>query len=445
MESVADSKAGSLAGYGQTAISEQYLGTSTPRQRRYKSARLVGEFETPWLQHSQNANRWRELLDRVIFYLAIIIGIGIGFFLCYRSYRSVPSHDYCLIMDDNFTTLDLDVWTRYVQLDGFGTGSFDWTTEDSRNSYVDDDGLHIVPTMTLETSNITYRQLTNNYTMNLTSTTCTARSHFMTSYSELNDTCTSTSNSTLGTIINPVRSARLSTKGKKSIKYGRVEVVAKLPRGDWLWPAIWMLPEHNTYGDWPASGEIDLSETRGNDRTYTSGRDRSGSTLHWGTDSTNDAWYKTYNTFTMKQGDFSDDFHTFGMEWSEEYLFTWIDNRNNKLLNVNFGSKYGTLWERGNFANDISEGTVPVDPWSQTGRYNTPFDESFYLILNVAVGSTSGYFTDGVGGKPWVDGTATAARDFWRTNETWLATWGDGPAKGLTVKSVKMWQEGKCA
>ncbi|KKY13700.1 putative gram-negative bacteria binding [Phaeomoniella chlamydospora] len=296
-------------------------------------------------------------------------------------------------MDDNFTTLDLDVWTRYVQLDGFGTGSFDWTTEDSRNSYVDDDGLHIVPTMTLETSNITYRQLTNNYTMNLTSTTCTARSHFMTSYSELNDTCTSTSNSTLGTIINPVRSARLSTKGKKSIKYGRVEVVAKLPRGDWLWPAIWMLPEHNTYGDWPASGEIDLSETRGNDRTYTSGRDRSGSTLHWGTDSTNDAWYKTYNTFTMKQGDFSDDFHTFGMEWSEEYLFTWIDNRNNKLLNVNFGSKYGTLWERGNFANDISEGTVPVDPWSQTGRYNTPFDESFYLILNVAVGSTSGYFT----------------------------------------------------
>jgi hypothetical protein len=46
------------------------------------------------------------------------------------------------------------------------------------------------------------------------------------------------SNSTLGTVINSVRSARLNTNGSKSITYGRVEVVARLPAGDWLWPAI---------------------------------------------------------------------------------------------------------------------------------------------------------------------------------------------------------------
>lgn len=51
--------------------------------------------------------------------------------------------------------------------------------------------------------------------------------------------CSIKSNSTTGAIINPVRSARLTTKGKKFIKYGRVEVVAKMPAGDWLWPAIW--------------------------------------------------------------------------------------------------------------------------------------------------------------------------------------------------------------
>jgi beta-glucanase (GH16 family) len=41
-------------------------------------------------------------------------------------------------------------------------------------------------------------------------------------------------------------------------------VEAKLPKGDWLWPAIWLLPEKNAYGQWPASGEIDLmvSESR---------------------------------------------------------------------------------------------------------------------------------------------------------------------------------------
>ena len=62
-------------------------------------------------------------------------------------------------------------------------------------------------------------------------------------------------------------SGRINTRGKKSIKYGKVEVRAKLPQGDWLWPAIWMLPEGNdtstaqgtgVYGAWPVSGEIDV-------------------------------------------------------------------------------------------------------------------------------------------------------------------------------------------
>lgn len=63
-------------------------------------------------------------------------------------------------------------------------------------------------------------------------------------------------------------SARLSTINSHSIKYGRVEVVAKLPRGDWLWPAIWMLPVNDVYGAWPASGEIDIMEARGNGISY---------------------------------------------------------------------------------------------------------------------------------------------------------------------------------
>jgi beta-glucanase (GH16 family) len=65
-------------------------------------------------------------------------------------------------------------------------------------------------------------------------------------------------------MINPVRSARLTTKGKQTIRYGKVEVVAKLPVGDWLWPAIWMMPEDSVYGTWPQSGEIDIMESRGN-------------------------------------------------------------------------------------------------------------------------------------------------------------------------------------
>lgn len=139
-------------------------------------------------------------------------------------------------MEDNFDkgSIDDSHWSHEVQIAGFGTGSFDWTTTDSRNSYTDKDGLHIVPTITTETTEITEAQLYNGYTLNLTKaggdSSCTSDDYKQ---------CSIRSNDTLGTTIPPVRSARLTTKGKKFIKYGKVEVVAKMPAGDWLWPAIW--------------------------------------------------------------------------------------------------------------------------------------------------------------------------------------------------------------
>jgi beta-glucanase (GH16 family) len=112
------------------------------------------------------------------------------------------------------------------------TGTFEWTTDDPRNAFTDAEGLHIVPTLTVNTTNITYAEILNGYTLNLTTDgTCTSPDPF--------GSCSIYSNRTAGTIINPVRSARLTTKGKKSITYGKVEVVAKMPKGDWLWPAIW--------------------------------------------------------------------------------------------------------------------------------------------------------------------------------------------------------------
>lgn len=59
-----------------------------------------------------------------------------------------------------------------------------------------------------------------------------------------------------GNILNPIQSARLRLSRSFYSKFGRVEVRAKMPRGDWIWPAVWMLPRFNQYGPWPASGEI---------------------------------------------------------------------------------------------------------------------------------------------------------------------------------------------
>lgn len=62
-----------------------------------------------------------------------------------------------------------------------------------------------------------------------------------------------------------------------------------------------------------------------------------------------------------------------------------------QVLYLNFkGEK--NLWQRGDFANQSENNTLLVDPWSGTGDVNAPFDQSFYLILNVAVGSRNGWF-----------------------------------------------------
>jgi beta-glucanase (GH16 family) len=116
------------------------------------------------------------------------------------------------------------------------TGSFEWTTNDPQNAYTDAEGLHIVPTLTVNSTNITPAQILDGYTLNLTTD---GRPDGVCTSDDALDSCSIYSNKTAGTIINPVRSARLSTKGKKTIKYGKIEVVAKMPKGDWLWPAIW--------------------------------------------------------------------------------------------------------------------------------------------------------------------------------------------------------------
>lgn len=255
--------------------------------------------------------------------------------------------------------------------------------------------------------------------------------------STLFQNCVSATNTTNGTIINPVKSGRVNTKKGAVIKYGRVEVTAQLPAGDWLWPAIWMMPVKPIYGEWPQSGEIDIAESRGNNHTYAQGGNNIiSSALHWGPNLANDAWWRTNVKRNALHTTFSSKFHTFGVEWSEKYLFTYIDTRLLQVLYSNFNQP---LWARGNFPLSDSNGTRLIDPWSQTGRDQTPFDQDFYLILNVAVGGTNGWFHDGASGKPWVDLSPTARKDFWDTQSHWYPTWQNNGQ--MIVKSVKMWQQ----
>jgi hypothetical protein len=250
--------------------------------------------------------------------------------------------------------------------------------------------------------------------------------------------CIAYTNITTGnaSIVPPVLSGRINTRKGATIKYGRVEVTAKLPAGDWLWPAIWMMPVDSAYGAWPQSGEIDIMESRGNNYTYPQGGNTiMSSALHWGPNPANDAWWRTNVKRQALHTTYSAGFNTFGLEWSQKYIFTYVNSRLLQVLYVNFDSP---LWQRGNFPPQDSNGTRLEDTWGKTGRNQSPFDQEFYLILNLAVGGTNGWFEDNVNGKPWLDASPNARKDFWQAKDRWLPTW---TQPQLEVSKVMMWRQ----
>lgn len=147
-------------------------------------------------------------------------------------------------------------------------------------------------------------------------------------------------------------SARVVTKGKGDFLYGRIEVRAKLPGGKGTWPAIWMLPTDNTYGTWPASGEIDIMEHVG----YDPGR------VHCTVHTTDFNHNKgTQRGANMIVADAMTAFHDYRVDWTPYAIRGYID-----------GEKYFEF-------TNLNQGP---SSW--------PFDQKFHLLLNIAVGGNWG-------------------------------------------------------
>ncbi|KAL1614863.1 hypothetical protein SLS54_009417 [Diplodia seriata] len=397
-------------------------GPGVTTQRFFRSRRIKkGSVEQPWKEKKDPKAKWATIIPLI----GILIGLGVTGVLIWDGLRNVINHEYCPVLDDDFANgWNSKVWTKEVEVGGFGNGQFEMTTDTDENAFVQDGVLHLKPT--LQDQKLVD---TNNVINLLDAGTCTG-----TGWSS----CVTATNTTNGTIVNPVKSARINTKVGANIKFGRVEVTAQLPAGDWLWPAIWMLPTDAKYGSWPRSGEIDIMEGRGNNLSYpTGGNNIISSALHFGPDVENDAWWTANVKRKAKLTTYAAGFHTFGMEWSERYVFTYVDTRIIQVMYNNFDVPF---WDKGRFPLSDTNGTRLVNPWGGANSSKaTPFDQDFYLIINVAVGGTNGWFKDGKAGKPWVDQSATAKRDFWNARDQWYPTWAD---KGeMLVKSVKMWQQ----
>ena len=148
-------------------------------------------------------------------------------------------------------------------------------------------------------------------------------------------------------------SGKVQTLDKHNFLYGRIDVRAKVPAGQGLWPAIWMMPTRDHYGSWPRGGEIDIMEFLGHDvkTVYAN--------LHYG-----DPHAEQQGVYTLENGEtFTDSFHVFSVEWDPGEFRFYVDGNHFHTIN---------------------------DWYSRSGAserpYPAPFNKEFYIQLNLAVG-----------------------------------------------------------
>ncbi|WP_157960453.1 glycoside hydrolase family 16 protein [Marinimicrobium alkaliphilum] len=246
------------------------------------------------------------------------------------------TYEWELVWSDDFEgdSIDLDKWSHEVNCWGGGNNELQCYTDREENSYVEDGTLYLVareesfsgPGVTDDDPNYNPddQSVTRQYT-----------------------------------------SARLRTKDKGDWKYGRIEVSAKMPQGQGLWPAIWMLPTENVHGTWPLSGEIDIFEAV---NTNASGGNEIHGTLHYGR-----MWPDNVYTGAAYEPDMPiwEEFHTYAIEWEEGEIRWYVDD-------IHYATQTDDGWFTFYWGGQ--------EQGFQLGEGAAPFDEVFHLILNVAVG-----------------------------------------------------------
>ena len=213
---------------------------------------------------------------------------------------NIYSQNWQLIWSDEFndTLINPFIWTHESGGSGWGNNELQYYTNRPQNSYIEDGKLII-------------KALRENYSGKL------------------------------------YTSARLKTQNRKFWKYGKIEARMKLPFGQGIWPAFWMLGQNISSVGWPACGEIDIMEMIGGQ-----GRENTvHGTLHW---DNNGVHAQAGDSYSIG-GSFADDFHNFRIEWSQTLIIWYVDDVLFNVINIT--------------PTELSE-----------------FHQDFFIILNLAVG-----------------------------------------------------------
>lgn len=120
-------------------------------------------------------------------------------------------------------------------------------------------------------------------------------------------------------------SSRITTQGKQSFQYGRIDIRAKLPYGQGIWPALWMLGDNFGTDGWPTCGEIDIMELVGHEANKVHG------TCHWNNNGSHASYGESY---TLASGDFKDEFHVFTLVWDQSAIRCYVDDVQYYVIDV---------------------------------------------------------------------------------------------------------------
>jgi len=260
-------------------------------------SRLAGVWKTESAQYNLSGSNWIDLEDLEVMAAAWL--------------ETIPQYPgYTLVWSDEFdgTSLNMSNWSYQIMGDG-GNEELQYYTARAQNSWVSDGCL------TIQAKREAYSAGGRTYQFT---------------------------------------SARLRTAGKRDFLYGKIEARIKVPTGQGMWPAFWMMPTDNAYGGWAASGEIDIMETNNN-------TDFIQGTIFYGGQWPNQI--HTYSIYRPGGVNFSDDFHVYTLEWEPDMMKWYVDG-------IHYSTKISSQW--------YSNG-APSNP-------RAPFDKRFHILLNVAVG-----------------------------------------------------------
>ncbi|KAL0125232.1 hypothetical protein PUN28_004397 [Cardiocondyla obscurior] len=229
-------------------------------------------------------------------------------------------------------------------------------------------------------------------------------------------------------ILPPVISARFTTKDYFTFKYGKIEIRAKFPQGDWLYPEMWLEPRYSTYGVNYNSGRILLGLTRGNEDLVNA------------TDSSKiydtrrlDFGVRVNSFFNGMQEILVSKIKTFGPRWTQDFHV------------------YTTIWTKNHFRYLVDGemvGKINLDKEKEWINYNSdlyaPFDQEFFITLGVGVGGIR-VFPDGILSsrkpKPWKNKEVKAMLKFWKARSQWEPSWkrDNGNNAAFVIDYVKVW------